>query len=408
MTTVQHVHRTLSQHKKDIEKMTTTAHSTPLLTSSIYNVPLLSTQSNLDNVLSYLNSRGAELNSFDFGTGESDLKQRLAKELPNIGVIDIVGSLTSTNSPINAMCGLTSYRQIENEMQAIADKGTQKTVVLNVSSGGGHAAKCFSTANKIKQIAKDNGIKLISYIDGISASAAYAMTVISDEIIAEPSTSTVGSIGVITAISDLSAQRERDLEATLYVQSSNNKTPYSDKYGAFKPEFIQGLQDDVNYLYGEFVTHVNKHRPSLSTSFIKSTEANTYRADIALQNKLVDKLMLEDDFVKYLTKTSTVAPQLTLEQAQASYKETLAKANMHAITEPTQDKLDAEEEAEEKQRIANLASFVKAQKSPKKMKKLSDYIAPVKADVESAEEELEIDYDAEREARLKAFLTKNK
>ena len=62
------------------------------------------------------------------------------------------------------------------------DKGV-KTVVFVADSGGGEAYKMMPTANYLRQLANDNGVKIISAVDGMSASACYGITCISDALV---------------------------------------------------------------------------------------------------------------------------------------------------------------------------------------------------------------------------------
>lgn len=405
---IDNVQNTLKEFKKDIEKMTIkTPHSLPLLAQSIYNTPLLTTTNNLDSILSVINSHEFNTSDSGFIAKESPFKQRVEAETSGVGVIDVVGSLTSKPSEINALCGLKAYSDITKELETHAKNGV-KTVVLNVESGGGSAAKCFSSANSMRDIANANGIKLITWVDGIAASAAYALAVISDEIFAESSTSTIGSIGVVTALRSTSADfvKSKTGTTTTYLTGGANKIPFAND-GSFKPEFISSLQNDIDHLYSEFVAHVNKHRPVLSVEAIKNTEASTYRADIALQKNLVDKVMLEDEFLAMLKSgnaaTTTTAPTANTANTGKRIQDFLntpsATSQAQAQSAPVEPQLTAQQLQNKR-----LKEFVERTKQKPTFSDITKSIANER----EQEIEIEAETDEQRNARLSNFLKTNK
>ena len=80
--------------------------------------------------------------------------------------------------------------------------------------------------------------------------------------------------------------------------SGDSKVPY-DSEGKLREDFIEGLQDDVDDLYLEFVSHVAKYRP-MSEEEIMGTEAKTFKAAKAVELGLADKIMTGFEFIDYL------------------------------------------------------------------------------------------------------------
>lgn len=101
-------------------------------------------------------------------------------------------------------------------------------------------------------------MKIIAYCDSLAASAGYAWASIADEIIVNPMGS-VGSIGVVVSIKN-NLPKEIKGSEVIFVYSGDSKVPY-DSEGKLREDFIEGLQDDVDDLYLEFVSHVAKYRP---------------------------------------------------------------------------------------------------------------------------------------------------
>lgn len=211
-------------------------------------------------------------------------------------IIDIHGSLT--NKPVETMCGAvgTSYASLLDNVSSAIEAGC-KTVVFDISSGGGEAFNCFQTADAIRKMADDNGVYLISYVEDCAASAAYALCVMSDEVVSHPS-GQVGSIGVLIALYNNSKQLDMDGITRTFVTAGANKIPY-DANGEFRDEFIASLQESVDELYGEFCAHVSKYT-GLSVDEIKATEASMFRAKKALELGLINSIQTNEEFAQYL------------------------------------------------------------------------------------------------------------
>lgn len=263
--------------------------ATPLLLSSIQSVLANHTIATADQKLEATQERTAKFKS-------------IKSQLPtNTGLIQINGALVADSmGNLEALCGLTSYESIKNQMVAYTQNTSIKRVLLHISSGGGEAYKCFSNCKEVKALAQKHGIELIAYVDGQAASAAYAFASIADKIISHPESSAIGSVGVVMQlVNDSKALEQKGYERT-FVYSGNSKIPF-DQSGAFRTDFIADLQAKIDETYTTFVTHVSTNR-KLSKADVIKTEAKTYTAKRAQALKLVDHLMTESELFEYLGK----------------------------------------------------------------------------------------------------------
>ena len=160
----------------------------------------------------------------------------------------------------------------------------------------------FSAANHIKKIATQNGVKTVSYIDGLAASAALGLAVLSDEVIAHPQ-SQVGSVGVVVSLYNDSKMLSNMGIKRQFVFAGDNKIPFDNSTGEFTDKFISDLQKSVNKTYKTFVSHVATHR-NISEESVRETNASVYDVDDALAVGFIDKVMeLEDFELAYGLKT---------------------------------------------------------------------------------------------------------
>jgi ClpP class serine protease len=264
-----------------------------LMNKYIYNTPLLSTQTQLEDIVEYMSSRGNELsigNDLAVKTSEGSLGEG------SIAIIPVMGALTYEETWMDALCGMSSYQGILGMTREAIEQGFS-TIILDVNSGGGQAYGAFETAEEFKSLTEAAGVKTIAYVDGMSASAAYALSIGAEEIIANPQ-SQVGSVGVVSQLRNTSEKDKKEGVSTTYVYAGTSKIPY-DKDGSFSKSFIDDLQLNINGLYEDFLTHVSSMR-GIEKEAVRSTQAKVYSADKALEIGFIDKIMTRNQFAEYL------------------------------------------------------------------------------------------------------------
>lgn len=272
------------------------AHSLTRLTAKLYNTPHLMTTELFEQVADYLDYR----NSANFVPETAINYRERTPEQTNIvrgvGVLSITGPLTYLEYQPECGEAPTSYQQLHSEASAMISSGI-KTVVMDVDSGGGEAYGMMEEARAIREMCDANNVKLIAYIDGLSASAAYGLSAVAHEVIANPD-SEVGSIGVVVSLLDASEFMKAKGLRKVFVTAGKNKVPF-DGDGKFTESFISDVQEKVDALYDKFVAHVSAFR-NMSTEAVKATEAGVFMADEALELGLIDATMTRKDFLKYL------------------------------------------------------------------------------------------------------------
>lgn len=269
-------------------------HSLYRLFSNLHNTPHLITPEAFSVVLDYFeyrNSDGFKMMALD------DAEERPVGATNNdIGVLRVDGSLSY--KPVMTLCGEagTSYSRLVEAVENMADAGI-KTIVMDVSSGGGEASHVFQAADDIRAICDEAGIKLIGYADTMAASAAYALIAVCDEVIANPSAS-LGSIGCVVALLDTSKAMEMAGYKRIFVTSGESKVPFAED-GSFKQEFLDEIQDDVNRLNVEFAAHVSKYT-GIDAATIMGFQAKVFSAEESVNLGLANKVMTNKQFAAYV------------------------------------------------------------------------------------------------------------
>ena len=275
------------------------AHELARFRSKLFDTPLLVDSKSFESILNYVDKRceGTVDVVQKEASGEFSMYSTLHYAESNLGVIHISGPLTNKSTGWEALCGGTSYESIKEDFEALLEAGT-KTVAFMVESGGGEAYGMMDTGNYLRKLADENGVRIISYVDGLSASAAYGLTAISDEVISNKN-SEIGSIGVLIRLMNDSKALEKEGYERSFISAGTQKIPYSED-GSFRKDFLDDLQYKVDTLYTDFTEYVAEHR-NISVEAVRNTQANTFLAGDAIGLGLADQIMTQEEFYSYLS-----------------------------------------------------------------------------------------------------------
>jgi protease-4 len=281
------------------------AHNLYRLSQRVFNVPHLIEPRSFQIIADYFRHRNQPSFSIfdpdndgdDDSDNDNDLDDFIFNKSP-VQVLNVDGSLTY--KPVEAMCGEvgTSYQELVEQVQTMADNGA-KYIVMNVSSGGGEASHMFETADAIRTICDNNDIKLIGYADEMACSAAYGLICVCDVVIANPSAE-LGSIGVLIALWDSSKALEMEGYKRIFVTSGEDKVPFAAD-GSFKQSFLDDLQTEVDELMTQFAAHVSKYT-GLSIDAIYGFQAKVFNAKNAVENGLANAIMTTQEFSTWLAQ----------------------------------------------------------------------------------------------------------
>jgi len=218
-----------------------------------------------------------------------------------IGVLNIEGPTTYKSTGFEAICGGVSYQSLLVQMEELVKLEDINVILMNINSPGGEAFRAFETARSLRKMADDNNKMIIAYVDGIAASAGFALASAAHEVIVNPD-SEVGSIGVVIRLVNVNKMLEKDGIEVKYITAGSAKVPF-DEDGEFREEFISDLQKRVTELYDNFVVHISKHR-DMDEEVVRATEAKMFNAEDALTLGLIDGIMEGDTFNEHLAEAS--------------------------------------------------------------------------------------------------------
>lgn len=363
------------------------------LTKSLLNQPLLANEETLYAALDFLDNR-YNFNALDFA-GPTTQPTRDVSE-GRIAQINMIGPMMKRAMGLEAMCGAMGYDDYRAQFDAAFDNPNVEIVVLSLDSGGGDASGLFDLAQHVYDKKKSSGKKMIAYVDGLAASAAYAMAATADEIIVEK-TSSVGSIGVITTHVDMSKKLEKDGVTVTPIYAGSFKAA-GNPFESLSDETKAMIQERVDALYNVFVTQVATMR-GMSEQAVRDTEAKVFFAEDAVELGLADKVMSADEFMAYLEDDEDNMPinfSKTKPQEKAVTEATVDMASYEAMQAELADLKQKSEQLEAfEAKQAEMATEMEQYKALLEQKEKAEYEAKLEGFKEQAKAWTSLGVDAD-------------
>lgn len=241
------------------------------------------------------------------GDGPASAARRRAQPQPRgVAVIPLLGVLTQRSVGMVSE-PITATDTVRRQFRAAMNDPAVDAIVFDVDSPGGSVFGVQELAADI--FAARGQKKVVAVANSLAASAAYWIGSAADEFVVTPGGS-VGSIGVVTAHEDHSAELEaKGVEVTL-ISAGKFKTE-GNPFGPLSDEARESIQATVNEYYDAFVTAVSRHRgvppKAVQNGF---GEGRTVSANTAVAENMVDRVATLDDTIsRLLTRPRALAPR---------------------------------------------------------------------------------------------------
>lgn len=231
-----------------------------------------------------------------------------------VAVIEISGPLTHHQEWL-----WDSYDAIKCRAEA-ALASQCRTVILKLDSPGGDASGCFELSRELRKMAAASGKRLIACVDGMAASAAYAIACAADEIYVSQS-SYVGSVGCITILADQTAM-DRSLGLNIKVISSGARKADGNPHVEISEDTITEVQSQIDSLAELFFALVSDAR-GLSVESVSSLEAALFHGGNAVEAKLATGVLSFDEVIAAMANGSEL-PVGAINGDSMKYEELMA------------------------------------------------------------------------------------
>lgn len=225
-----------------------------------------------------------------------------------------------------------SYDSIAARVEE-ACKSDRPAILLKLSSPGGQVSGCFELSAWIRDRARVSGKKVVAYVDGLAASAAYALACAADRIVVPP-TGIVGSIGCIQVACDETA-RDRAMGLAFEMIASGARKVDGNPHVAMSDDARAAIQAGVNDMATTFFATVAAAR-GMTPADVAKLEAGVFVGAKAVAARLADEVM---------TLAELVASGAEQTNGQAAEEKTMTKTEAAKAAAKALSESDDEKEA---------------------------------------------------------------
>ncbi len=192
----------------------------------------------------------------------------------SIALVNLKGTLIKDN----ASCGPVGMAEIGKRIQEADNDPRFKGILLHIDSPGGTIDGTESLANIVKSTKKP----ILSFVDGLMASAALWVGSSADEVWASTTTDEIGSIGVLLSFADVQPYYEKmGVKFHLITASSSNE----------KVKYFKDLKA------GNYENYIKEVLDPLDTKFMEAVKSN--RPNVR-ENHLTGKVFFAKDVMGVL------------------------------------------------------------------------------------------------------------
>lgn len=275
-----------------------------------------------------------------------------------VALVTVEGSLVNRGAWIGADSGLTSYEGVMSQLASAAADRDVRSIILDLESPGGEAVGAFEMADFVRAITDEKPV--IALVNGMAASAAYAMASGAKRIVTTPS-GVSGSIGVVMLHLDQSKRLEKAGVTPTLIFAGGHKVD-GNPFEPLPEDVRDEFQAEVDKLYSMFVATVARGRRAMTEDAIRATEARTFIGADAVGVGLADEVGIFTEIVRSLQPRGG-SSRIMSQGATMSQKEGAAGADAPVYTQAQFDaalagaRADAKKEGEESARKELCASL---------------------------------------------------
>ncbi|MBY0243179.1 MAG: S49 family peptidase [Burkholderiaceae bacterium] len=247
------------------------------------------------------------------------IEARIGKPLDNqprsyeirdgVAILPVEGVIAKKMNMFSRISGGASSQMLNQYVSdALADAAVH-SIVLAIDSPGGAVDGTQILADTI--LAGRAKKPIVAHGSGTVASAAYWIGSAARNVYIADGTTMVGSIGVVTSHTDVSAEQTARGIKTTEISAGKYKRIAS-QYTPLTAEGRQSIQDQIDYLYSLFVGAVAQHRAvSVDVVLEKMADGRVFTGQQAIDAGLVDGILTLDALIAKLNQehASSQAPR---------------------------------------------------------------------------------------------------
>jgi len=234
-------------------------------------------------------------------------------------------------SPIykyNQECGPRGTKTIMNVLDRLRNDDTVAGVVLDIDSGGGQV---YGTP-EFHDYLVDYPKPLVTYTDGIMASAAYYIGASADHIIANKRSDAIGSIGAYAQFLDLQGYYEQKGAKLHTIYSSKSEEKNKSYRELLKGNYDIYIKENLDPIVNDFINDIKNVRPGINEKVFKGA---TYNPSTSLELGLIDEIgTLQTAVDKVFELSSSINNNNTQETMANQAKQRERVQSVLGLTDP--------------------------------------------------------------------------
>lgn len=256
-------------------------------------------------------------------------EQKPYQIIDGVAIIEINGVIAKKMNMFTRISGGASTQIAQRDITAAFNDPDANAIILSIDSPGGTVDGTEELASSIHDMTLQSSKPIVTFSDGLMASAAYWIGAASDRIYISGSTQTIGSIGVVATHVDYSKQEEQLGIKTTEIYAGKYKRIASE-YAPLSDEGRQYIQDRIDYFYSIFVNTMARYRPEKlqipeDDGAIPWADGRVFIGRQAIENGLVDGV---STLTELIARLSTEGRQtITNEQIREETERRLQNGN---------------------------------------------------------------------------------
>lgn len=270
----------------------------PRIVEAVFNTPWAIMPDKMDAIVEFINIKAA---GHDVDVMPEAAMHSTSSSSGSVQVIPVHGVISHRIHMVNNISGAggTSTEMLGILIDRAVNDPNVKTIVLDIDSPGGSVSGVEEVAEKIYQARQVKPI--IGVANALAASAAYWIGSACSSFSITPS-GMAGSIGVLTAHTDVSAYEEKEGFKTTMISAGKYKVE-GHQFEPLAEDAKESIQSVINEYYEAFVSAVARNRGA-TVQDVKNGygEGRALTARDAVKAGLVDKIETIDQVLERVTK----------------------------------------------------------------------------------------------------------
>ncbi len=258
----------------------------PHLATRVFDTPLLIAPQKLEVILGVLGPHFGLDVPAPVAAAAIEAASRKPYEVTSegIAIIPIEGTLVHKAHGMDAVSGMRSYVDIQQEVEDAATDPAVKGILLDVDSPGGEVAGVFELADTI--YAARSAKPIVAVANANALSAAYLLASGAQRVYAGQSSS-LGSVGVIASHLDVTGSDEKLGFKYTILHAGARKADFN-PHVPLSEDARSTIEAELSRTYGLLVTAVARNR-GLPEAAVRETEAARYFGQDAVNVRFADR-----------------------------------------------------------------------------------------------------------------------